>query len=151
MRDNGNQREAFGLGGGSGVVRVVEWTRTEHQVSPHEGFASGLVWTRGEDAPRASAPATLLLAVPPDWAQVDGKPCTERVPRHNEPDPYDTSDPEKAAALCAGCPVRPECLEAALEEEGDLAARSRWLVRGGLTPKDRAESPKPITRTGFVE
>lgn len=140
MRDNGN-REAFGLGAGSGVVKVVDWTRTEHQVKPHDGFASGVVWARETDRPASEAPPTMRLAEPPKWAQRDDLPCIKRVPKGNQPDPYDTSNRARAAALCAGCPVKAECLADALAEEGDLSAKSRYLVRGGLTPRGRASHP----------
>ena len=39
-----------------------------------------------------------------------------------------------AATLCAGCPVRVECLELALHEEADLPRSWIHGVRGGLAP-----------------
>lgn len=38
----------------------------------------------------------------------------------------------KAKAVCRRCPVREECLAAALAEPGD-----EWGVRGGLGPRER--------------
>lgn len=137
MRDNGN-RDPFGLGAGSGVVRPVDWTPTHYQIKPHEGYAPEVLRTRGEDSPgNAQAPATKLLAVPPSWTHRDDLPCVKRVPRGNEKDPYDTTDRKAARALCAGCPVKQECLTDALREEEGLGPRSRNLVRGGLTPSER--------------
>jgi WhiB family redox-sensing transcriptional regulator len=42
-----------------------------------------------------------------------------------------TRDQAKALGICADCPVRSECLDAALAEGDDTT------VRGGLTPEDR--------------
>lgn len=42
-----------------------------------------------------------------------------------------------AQKVCAGCPVRVQCLTMALEAERDGALR-RHGVYGGLTPKQRA-------------
>lgn len=44
----------------------------------------------------------------------------------------------QAAQLCEGCPVLAQCLAAALVEEHGLSAGSRYGVRGGLSPKERA-------------
>lgn len=138
MRDNGNRREMFGLGSGSGVVKPAEWTRTDYQVRPHEGFAPQAIHTKGDDGPGCTeAPPTMLLANPPEWAHRDDLPCTKLVPKGHARDPYDTSDVVKARALCAGCPVRRECLEDAMDREMGLSGRSRYLVRGGLTPHER--------------
>lgn len=136
MRDNDNNREPYGLEGGMGQVRPVEWTRTEAQLSSHEGFAPESIKVRNDDTPGSSAaPPTMRLARPPAWTHRDDLMCTTRVPTGNGPDQYDTTDPLVARALCAGCPreVKRACLEAAMEEEGDLGPRSRYLVRGGLT------------------
>ncbi len=40
----------------------------------------------------------------------------------------------EAVVICAMCPVRGECLEAALADEEDAAPTYRFGVRGGLTP-----------------
>lgn len=40
-----------------------------------------------------------------------------------------------ALAICGYCPVKPECLEYALEFEG--SDRDRYGIFGGMTPKDR--------------
>ena len=61
-----------------------------------------------------------------------------------------------ARQLCNRCPVRDACLDACLEEEGATGHNSRYSVRGGLTPEERARmkhrgtgqapgpTPKPI-------
>lgn len=139
MRDNGNRREPFGLEGGSGVVRPNDWTRTEAQLSSHEGFAPEAIRVRGDDTPGASeAPPTMQLAKPPAWTHRDDLVCTAWVPTGNARDPYDTSDRLRAKALCAGCPVKRACLDDAMEMEHGLSGRHRYLVRGGLTPHARA-------------
>lgn len=141
MRDNGNNmREPFGMEGGSGVVRPSDWTRTEAQLSSHEGFSPEAIKVRGDDTLGASeAPPTMQLAKPPAWTHRDDLVCTKWVPTGNGPDFWDTTDRRRARVLCAACPVRAECLDAAMEEEGGLSARNRYLVRGGLTPRGRAE------------
>ena len=44
---------------------------------------------------------------------------------------------QAAARVCVRCPVRLECLEAALDEEGPSSAGNRYGMRGGLTPGQR--------------
>lgn len=134
MRDNGINAGS----GGASQIKPVHWTRTEHQLSTHEGFAPEGVRPRGEVEPVAHATPTLRLARPPAWTHRDDLPCTKWVPQGDQPDHYDTTDPRRAKALCAGCPVKRACLSDALEEEAGLSYRSRYLVRGGLTPKGRA-------------
>lgn len=136
MRDNGNHG---GGSGGAGQIRPSHWDRTEHQVAPFEGFKPEEVSPRAPMNPTSAAGYTLRLAEPPKWAQRDDLPCTKLVPTRNGLDPFDTNSKATALALCAGCPVRQECLEAALAEEGTLRGRNRYLVRGGLTPKQRAK------------
>jgi WhiB family redox-sensing transcriptional regulator len=41
-----------------------------------------------------------------------------------------------AKAICRSCPVRRDCLEQAMKEEGSAAA-GRYGVRGYLTPQER--------------
>lgn len=42
-----------------------------------------------------------------------------------------------AARICRRCPVRVECLDAAIAEEGPASAGNRYGMRGGLTPGQR--------------
>lgn len=42
-----------------------------------------------------------------------------------------------ALDVCDECPVREQCLEAALEEEGDLGVKCRFGIRGGMQPSQR--------------
>jgi WhiB family redox-sensing transcriptional regulator len=44
----------------------------------------------------------------------------------------DADRPDRAKAVCTGCPVRAECLADALDR-GD-----RWAILGGLDPVERA-------------
>lgn len=56
----------------------------------------------------------------------------------------------EARAACRSCPVRKECLTAALEEERGLDATMRVGIRGGLTATQRAtlENPRPRRKSG---
>jgi transcription factor WhiB len=58
-----------------------------------------------------------------------------------------TTEPKK---ICAACPVRLPCLEAAMKEEGTADQFRRAGVRGGLTPAERAALGRR-TATGAVE
>lgn len=50
---------------------------------------------------------------------------------------------EQAKAVCAACPVRPECLESVMEEEADPDTtpysnrKNRFGIRAGLTSDER--------------
>ncbi|MGW6747597.1 WhiB family transcriptional regulator [Streptomyces sp. NPDC055006] len=43
----------------------------------------------------------------------------------------------EAIRLCQACPVRRECLDAAIREEGNVMAERRFGIRGALQPKQR--------------
>ncbi|MEU1152670.1 WhiB family transcriptional regulator [Streptomyces sp. NPDC005918] len=65
---------------------------------------------------------------------------------------YSTTTPGKAAAakakaICAACPIRQGCLDAALAEERGLGWKSRRGIRGGLTGKQRHQRSR---RLGIV-
>lgn len=49
-----------------------------------------------------------------------------------------------AYAVCRGCPVRMECLEAAVRS-GD-----RWGIRGGFTPEERKKIYKRVREEGIT-
>lgn len=51
--------------------------------------------------------------------------------------PLDADALERAKAVCATCPVRVACYEAAMAEEGGAAESRRHGVRGGVTPGQR--------------
>lgn len=53
-------------------------------------------------------------------------------PAYNHPHAYD-----EARRICAECPVRTACLQAALEAEGDVQQSHRAGMYGGLTPGAR--------------
>ncbi|MDQ0943310.1 WhiB family transcriptional regulator [Streptomyces sp. V1I1] len=59
----------------------------------------------------------------------------------------DSTEPKR---ICAGCPVRLPCFEAAMKEEGTADQFRRAGVRGGLTPAERAALGRR-TATGAVE
>lgn len=50
----------------------------------------------------------------------------------NDPRAVDT-----AKRICAACPVRQQCLDAALAEEGGRHHSNRFGIRGGVTPRGR--------------
>lgn len=61
----------------------------------------------------------------------------------------------EAIRICNGCPVRQECLDFAMDVEGDASVRGRWNIYGGRTPAQRAAlaakrstptSPLPLCR-----
>lgn len=137
MSDNSNKS---GLGGGQ--IRVMSHHRTEVQLRPFEGFAPGEVVPRSEVALTTEGERSLQLAKPYSWTFRDD----DEQPLNclgNYAD-TDTTNRDEAKALCAGCPVLSECLESAMEEEVDkdgrpLSHHSRFLVRGGLTPRGRVD------------
>ncbi|WP_167459156.1 MULTISPECIES: WhiB family transcriptional regulator [Streptomyces] len=43
----------------------------------------------------------------------------------------------EALSICATCPVRAACLDAALDEEGGIKPASRNGIRGGMTREQR--------------
>ncbi len=49
------------------------------------------------------------------------------------------TDEARARDICGGCPVRSECLGAALDEEGTADQYRRAGIRGGLNPLERAQ------------
>jgi WhiB family redox-sensing transcriptional regulator len=63
-------------------------------------------------------------------------------------DPVNRHVAERATAVCAACPVRRACLLEALTDESD-SAYGPWLVRGGLTPKERRDL-SPHERSALV-
>lgn len=146
MSDNGNHRGEWGAGG---QIKPMEFIHTEHQLRPFDGFKPEEVGTRQPPAPSASDKPSLRLAVPPAWAQRDDMPCIGDWKTYDEvgigTGDYQGSgkgDPERATTLCAGCPVRQACLDAALTEERNeegkpLSWQYRFGVRGGLTPFGR--------------
>lgn len=50
----------------------------------------------------------------------------------------DRRDDIEAKRICRGCPVREECLTAALAEEGKVSQWERYGTRGGMNPRERA-------------
>lgn len=118
--------------------RFVVPVRTDLQVSPWEGptgigSADRRMVTEGGK--------TFQLAVPAQWTK-EAKCLDDWKAFAGEHDP----SPAVAKVLCDGCPVIEECLAAALEEEGDIAARFRAGVRGGLTPQERYDRVKPASK-----
>ena len=49
--------------------------------------------------------------------------------------PWDQA--RRAKGICAGCPVRIECLDSAMAYEGSVHAQLRYGIFGGLDPNQR--------------
>jgi hypothetical protein len=137
MSDNGSKRgNQSGLGGGQ--IRVMSHHRTEAQLRPFEGFSPDEIVPRNGVHLVSEGERHLQLAKPYPWTWRDDINCL------GEYEATDTTNRAEAAKLCAGCPVLSQCLESAMEEEVNsdgepLSHHSRFLVRGGLTPRGRVE------------
>lgn len=59
--------------------------------------------------------------------------------------PIKGGNPQDAKDICHQCPVRVDCLQAAMAEEGD-AGSYRWGVRGGYTADERRRMARNHTR-----
>lgn len=139
MRDNGNRESKGGYSGGAGQIKPSDWTRTEFQVPAHEGYRPEQIHAREAGRVASDGSPTKRLAEPPKWTHRDDLPCTKVVPTAHGRDPFDTNDRKAAARLCAGCPAMQACLDDAMAQEDGLSPRSRYLIRGGLTPWARGE------------
>lgn len=53
------------------------------------------------------------------------------------PDAYGPEGISKALAVCRSCPVKRDCIEDALTDEGGRGPDSRYGIRGGRTPQQR--------------
>ena len=82
---------------------------------------------------KTEGPRTLQMAVPEGWTR-DAK-CIGAFALFDETVGLKAGE---AAVRCEGCPVIEQCLSAAMAEEAGLSAGSRYAVRGGLSPKERA-------------
>lgn len=121
--------------------------RSHTAIAPHEGFMPEAIHLRDYTA-RSLGGRTIKLVKPPHWADTPGIPC-QQVPKDHYGEAiwdghYDLRgerrlDSENAAAMCSDCPVIEQCLADAMNEERGLDWRSRFMVRGGLTPKGRYE------------
>lgn len=128
-----------------GVVDTFTVIRTENQIKAGEGFAPHYIRQRQPNWVSEDGRGDMRLARLPGWMERDDLPCApptfhwwvmtdDQKERH-----WDTGHADKAAELCAGCPVLEECLADALAREGSKHYGERALVRGGLTPKGRWE------------
>lgn len=78
---------------------------------------------------RPGADSTPPLSVPPDWSRQAA--CIDRYDLEwIDPDPEQA---RRCCAICLGCPVRQQCLAAA------LATAEPWGIWGGLDPDQRSE------------
>lgn len=122
---------------------------TSTQLKPYESFLPEALEVRtisGDTGSISSAgEKTLRLAKPPNWMQRDDLPCIGQDDRVGEP--YDCTDVRnlRKRGLCEGCPVRANCLEDAMAEELGLYSKgSRHMVRGAMTPGQRASLARTI-------
>lgn len=63
--------------------------------------------------------------------------CAQTDPETFAPENYTSADVHTARKICAGCPVRRPCLDAALDEEHGVYHKLRAGIRGGTTPRQR--------------
>ena len=79
-----------------------------------------------------------VSSVTPRAAWVDQASCADADSDLFFPGRLEGFRYDAARAICADCPVRTKCLEAAMAVEGNEGAFSRFGMYGGLTPRDRA-------------
>lgn len=79
----------------------------------------------------------LDLPTPPPW--MDDALCTQTGPDDRTWFPHSGPASYLARATCRACPVINECLEHALDLEGDVAARDRFGIWGNTSPTQRAK------------
>lgn len=76
----------------------------------------------------------IFLATPADWTL-----AADCIGMHELFDEPNARTYEKIVKpLCEGCQVKDLCLQAAMEEEGDLSSSFRAGVRGGMRAMERA-------------
>lgn len=78
------------------------------------------------------APDTLTR--PGDWAHQAA--CAGKLDEMF-PEQPDKAGRQAAIALCSTCPVRTQCLDTALREEGTRGHSDRYGISGGHTPYER--------------
>lgn len=71
----------------------------------------------------------------PDWRQFAA--CRAVDPDVMFPAPGYRDGVERAKSVCVPCPVRLQCLSAALAIEGGITKDHRHGIAGGLTPSQR--------------
>jgi hypothetical protein len=85
-----------------------------------------------KETPMTTGPgvgSTPPLSVPPDWSRWAA--CIDRYDLEwIDPDPEQA---RRCCAICLGCPVRQQCLTAA------LTAAEPWGIWGGLDPSQRSD------------
>jgi WhiB family redox-sensing transcriptional regulator len=95
------------------------------------------------------------LGVPPT-PEMDGwkddAACAGTDARHFFPDDFGAAvvSYQRARAVCAHCPVRGLCLDAAMGREGDDQSEDRSGMWGGLSPNQRAALARARSRTPAV-
>lgn len=79
-----------------------------------------------------------------DW--LDHKACTDNQDADFFPDTPSRAPAayRRARTTCMACPVRAQCLEAALAEERGVGRPMRFGMRGGLSPTQRHDLERQI-------
>jgi hypothetical protein len=111
-----------------GQIKPLDWHSdrgTAHESRHRDSHELGVAM---------AGPRTLILANPPAWMK--RAKCLDKWVEHDLPEGGRVSA-GRAKALCGGCPVLIECLEAAMLEENRKGSGYRYGVRGGLSPEGR--------------
>ncbi|MBD3778485.1 MAG: WhiB family transcriptional regulator [Micrococcales bacterium] len=100
-----------------------------------------------------TAPSAYTVARPSDDRQSEPANAWQEEALCREVDP-ELFFPEGTGAdwrtprrICAACPVKGKCLDAAMREETGQSLASRAGMRGGMTPKERWTTDQPSRDT----
>lgn len=97
-----------------------------------------------------AAPVRVHLEGPATTPAIDGTPC-QRLPLSTVDEIFfERSGYDAAIRVCASCPLRAQCLQAALDAEAGLAVTYRHSVAGGLTPEQRVALDTKKQRRGGI-
>jgi WhiB family redox-sensing transcriptional regulator len=116
---------------------------------PRSSPAAQIVARRRERDRRATAARRARMRVPvlqPAAAPLPGAACRTADPALFFPEPGDTGAEAQALAFCAGCPVRAQCYDQAVQNG------ERWGIWGGvnfaMTSVSRGAGPGPEPGAG---
>lgn len=95
-------------------------------------------------------PVRVHLEPVPATPAFKGTPCQRLPLRDVDEIFFEPSGYPAAIHLCAACPLRAQCLEAALDLEAGLGETSRYSIAGGLTPEQRFQLDPTERRRGGI-
>jgi WhiB family redox-sensing transcriptional regulator len=101
-------------------------------------MTTGIPAPPGESTPARRSPWSSLAGDEPPGRWAWQAACATADPELFFPPTGDQAT--EAKRICAGCPVKPECLEYS------LATAQEWGVWGGLTEQERQEVVRPKRR-----